>query len=155
MSFNKVKCNSLITYKLKLGTQQFINGQFHGVSIGKNRKMQFCEGFFNWKTLYFEKGHVLSTSSYKLHRPIQTTANFDFTKQIESLFFPRKICHAVLCPYLAKVNLDDEKEQVEIWIKGAYWKVMHVVNSAVAVYRFSRRYTSSSYESGWKTLFDS
>lgn len=88
MSFNIVKYNSLTTYKLELGTQQFINGQLHGVSIGKNRKMKFREGFFNWKTLYFEKEHVRSTSSYnKLHRCIQTTAILISQKQTESLNF--------------------------------------------------------------------
>lgn len=36
MSFNIVKCNSLITYKFNLGGQKFINGQFNGAfNLGK------------------------------------------------------------------------------------------------------------------------
>lgn len=82
MSFNIVKYNSLITYKLKLGTQQFINGQFHGVSIGKNRKIQFYEGFFLIerhcplkKVMFLLLVHVISYTD-----PSKQLANFDFTK---------------------------------------------------------------------------
>lgn len=49
-----------------------------GLLMGENKKDTVLWKIFNWKTLYFEKVHFHSTSSFnKLHIPIQNTANFD------------------------------------------------------------------------------
>lgn len=48
-----------------------------------------------------------------------------------------------------------KKNKKKFGLKWPSWKVMDIVNSAVAVYSFSRRHTLSSYERDRKMLLGS